>query len=266
MAMTEQLALGLEPSWSDDSLVDDLPDGWRLVRFDAVCEINPSRKGRMSYADDVAVTFVPMSAIDETTGTIARPEIKPFGAVKKGYTWFLENDVLFAKITPCMQNGKAAIARNLSNGVGFGSTEFHVLRPRSDVLPEWVYLFVRQPSFRAAAAEHFTGSVGQQRVPESFLATYLLPLPPLSEQRRIVARIEELAIRIERARRLRQKAAQEVEAVMPSALLVARDAMTRAYKAVPLGQIVEVKGGGTPSTQNPAFWGGDIPWVTPKDM
>jgi type I restriction enzyme S subunit len=159
-----------------------------------------------------------MTAVDETTGTLALPQIKPFGTVKKGYTWFVENDVLFAKITPCMQNGKTAIARNLRNGVGFGSTEFHVLRPGADVLPEWVHLFIRRPAFRAEAAQHFTGSVGQQRVPESFLSTYLLPIPPLAEQRRIVARMEELTTRIEHIRELQRQAKREIDALLPALL------------------------------------------------
>lgn len=212
MATSEQLSLGLATGPARDAIESgDVPEGWRLASLGTVCAINPSRKGRTNYDDMMPVTFVPMAAVDEVRGIIAAPETRPFSAVKKGYTWFIENDVLFAKITPCMQNGKAAIARNLANGVGFGSTEFHVLRPGPDVLPEWVHLFVRQPSFRAAAAQHFTGSVGQQRVPESFLATQLIPVPPLAEQRRIVARIEELAARIERARGLRQEAMHEIE-------------------------------------------------------
>lgn len=220
MAIRErQLSLGFELASSADlPLAADLPEGWKLCRLGAVCAVNPSRKGQTNYADDLPVTFVPMSAVDENTGTISQPELRPFGSVKKGYTWFIENDVLFAKITPCMQNGKAAIARHLSSGVGFGSTEFHVLRPDPDVLPEWVHFFIRQPSFRAAAAQHFTGSVGQQRVPESFMAAQLLPIPPLPEQRRIVARIEKLAARIEKARGLRRQAVEEVGSVLASAM------------------------------------------------
>ena len=211
MAASEQLALNLAP---DSPLRDvdtvDLPDGWSVARLDQVCAINPSRKGRTNYPDELPVTFVSMSAVDETTGTIAAPQVRPFSEVKKGYTWFIESDVLFAKITPCMQNGKAAIAHGLSNGVGFGSTEFHVLRPGPDVLPEWIHFFIRQPSFREAVAHHFTGSVGQQRVPESVVGAQIIPVPPLPEQRRIITRIEELAAKIERARGLRREAMQEV--------------------------------------------------------
>ncbi len=237
MATSEQLSLNMAVDGVGAGIIPDgLPDGWQTVRLDAVCDVNPSRKGHTNYADDLPVTFVPMAAVNETSGTIVAPEIKPFGAVKKGYTWFLENDVLFAKITPCMQNGKAAIARNLSNGVGFGSTEFHVLRPGPDVLPAWVHLFIRQPSFRRAAARHFTGTVGQQRVPESFLATHTLPLPPLAEQRRIVARVEELAARIEQARGLRRQATEEVSVAVERAKALVLDQLE--YPELPLGSLL----------------------------
>jgi type I restriction enzyme S subunit len=105
-----------------------------------------------------------------------------------------------AKITPCMENGKAAIARRLLNGHGFGSTEFHVLRPSEAVLSEFVYHFVRQESFRSAAEMEMTGSVGQKRVPAEFMQNARVPLPPLAEQARIVARVDESSTHVEAAR------------------------------------------------------------------
>lgn len=90
-----------------------------------------------------------MPAVDAESGTILTPEIREFPAVRKGYTSFVDGDVIVAKITPCMENGKAAVARGLMNGVGFGSTEFHVLRSNSAVLPEFVFHFVRQKYFGA---------------------------------------------------------------------------------------------------------------------
>jgi type I restriction enzyme S subunit len=110
-----------------------------------------------------------------------------------------------------MENGKAAIARGLLDGIGFGSTEFHVLRPNSSVVPEWIWLFIRRERFREDAKRSFRGGVGQQRVPQEFLERYLIPLPPLEEQRRIVARIEELLGRVREARRLREEAKNDAE-------------------------------------------------------
>ena len=194
-----------------------LPARWRWVRLGEVCSLNP-RRPRIQRDPGEPTTFVPMTAVDEQTGTIVAAEVRPFEEVKKGYTYFEENDVLFAKITPCMENGKAAIARNLLDGFGFGSTEFHVLRPSSFVISEWIWLFVRQEKFREDAKNAFRGGVGQQRVPQEFLEQYLIPLPPLEEQRRIVARIEELMGRVREARRLREEAKQEAERLWQAVL------------------------------------------------
>jgi type I restriction enzyme S subunit len=99
-----------------------------------------------------------------------------------------------------MQNGKHAIARNLLDGIGFGSTEFHVIRTSALILPEWIHFFIRQPYFLREATSYFVGAVGQQRVPESFLANYGISLPPLPEQKRIVAKVEGLMAEVEHAR------------------------------------------------------------------
>ena len=141
-----------------------------------------------------------MLAVDERPGAITKPEIRPFREVRKGYTYFAEGDVLFAKITPCMQNGKHAIAKDLLDGVGFGSTEFHVIRPGAEITSEWVHHFIRQPVVLRAATAHFTGAVGQQRVPEAFLANLAIPLPALAEQQRIAALLSEQLVAVERAR------------------------------------------------------------------
>jgi type I restriction enzyme S subunit len=194
-----------------------LPEGWRWVQLGELCTINP-RRPRLQREPGIPTTFVPMSAVDDESGTIVAAEERPFEQVRNGYTYFEENDVLFAKITPCMENGKAAIARRLLGGIGFGSTEFHVLRPHASVVPEWIWLFVRQERFREDAKKSFRGGVGQQRVPQEFLEQYLVPLPPLAEQRRIVARIEELMGRVREARRLRQEAQKDAERLWQSVL------------------------------------------------
>ena len=143
-------------------------------------------------SEDSSVTFVPMSAIDEVTGTIARPQVRKFKDVSKGYTHFADGDVVLAKITPCMENGKAAIARRLVNGIGCGTTELHVMRPLGGISPEFLFHLVRQKSFRKAAEARMTGTAGQLRVPSSFIENSKVALPPLAEQFRIVSRIDEL--------------------------------------------------------------------------
>lgn len=190
-----------------------LPDGWRWVRLGEACEINPRRSASLQRADNAPTTFVPMSAVDERSASIVRVEVRPFADVQKGYTYFEESDVLFAKITPCMQNGKHAIARDLIGGVGFGTTEFHVLRPSPAITSEWIHCFLRQPTVLGAATAYFTGAVGQQRVPDSYLARLEIPLPPLPEQKHIAAMLNEQMAAVERAR-----AAAEAQLVAAKAL------------------------------------------------
>ena len=153
-----------------------------------------------------------MSAVDEHHGVISRSQDRRLADVSSGYTSFQNGDVLFAKITPCMENGKAALAKNLTNGIGRGSTEFYVLRPSDCVLGEYVYHFVRQKRFRDAAKRAFTGTAGQQRVPRSFMERAAIPLPPLDEQRRIV----DILNRTARIERLRAKATEGFREFVPA--------------------------------------------------
>ena len=144
-----------------------------------VCEINPRQQG---IKDDTLVSFVAMPDVSED-GKIKTNVIRPFSEVKKGYTVFQEGDLLFAKITPCMENGKGALATGLKNGIGVGSTEFHVLRPNPDLVDGmWVYYLTAWPAFRHEAESHMTGSAGQRRVPKSFLEEYSLSVPSLNTQ------------------------------------------------------------------------------------
>jgi type I restriction enzyme, S subunit len=188
----------------------ELPSGWRKAKLANVCDLNP-RRSQISRRDDAMTSFLPMPAIGEGGVGIIRPELRPYRELRKGYTSFVEGDVLFAKITPCMQNAKHAIARNLTDGIGFGSTEFHVLRPRSEITPEWLHFFLLQPSLLADATRHFTGAVGQRRVPDEYLASLEIPLPPLEEQRRIAARLSEQLSILARARRALEGQLAEAE-------------------------------------------------------
>lgn len=178
----------------------ELPEGWASALVPDVCELNPLKPKAADHADELLVTFVPMPAVDADAGAITKPQLRPFSEVRKGFTAFREEDVILAKITPCMENGKAAVARGLSNGLGFGSTEFHVFRSNRAVLPDYLFHFLRQESFRTAAEKEMTGSVGQKRVPTEYLEQVELPLPPLAEQRRIVAAVEAVLAKVNAAR------------------------------------------------------------------
>ena len=156
--------------------------GWGLKRLDSCCTINPKKTSEKHLTDSLEVSFCPMQYISEK-GDIKTDDLKTYNEVKKGFTYFAENDVVFAKITPCMENGKGAIAKNLRNGIGFGSTEFHVLRPNQNMItPEWLYFLMSFQQFRKDAESNMTGSAGQRRVPADFLKKYKVSIPPLSLQ------------------------------------------------------------------------------------
>lgn len=159
------------------------------THLDEVSDINPKHL-KDTLDDNLEVSFLPMKAIEEKTGKIDLSNTKKVLQVKKGYTPFRNGDVLFAKITPCMENGKIAIAENLKNEMGFGSTEFHVLRPKSFVDRKLLFFFLLQDDYRKAARRSMTGTAGQLRVPVNFLENTNLPLPPLPEQHKIVEEIE----------------------------------------------------------------------------
>ena len=162
-----------------------LPNNWVWTRLGDITEINPKKK-ILDFNDDEEISFVPMKAVSDETGKIEEMEYEKYSKLKKGYTQFIEEDVLFAKITPCMENGKCAIAKNLKNDIGYGTTEFHVLRCYQGIINKLLHIFLRQKSFRKEAKYNMTGSVGFQRVPVDFLKTALFPLPPLEEQKEIV--------------------------------------------------------------------------------
>lgn len=175
----------------------ELPEGWRWSTLGEECEINPRKTKDIRGNDNQETSFVPMEAVDGDKGIISEIRIVPFSKVKNGYTYFEENDVLFAKITPCMQNKKSAIANGLINGFGFGTTEFHVLRCKKNVIPEWIYYFIRNPRFIEEAENNFTGAVGQQRVQTSFLENYPIIVPPIVEQHQIVDKLNKQMAQIE---------------------------------------------------------------------
>lgn len=168
-----------------------LPSGWERPRLAEIARINPAFNGRAT-ADEVKVNFVPMRAVEPEGGGLLRPEVRTYSEVRKGYTSFLSGDVIMAKITPCMENGKVTVVPDLPGSVCFGSTEFHVFRPEHGIVPSWIAKFLLQNDFRRAAQRAMTGGVGQMRVPAEFLETVRLPLAPSNEQCRIADALDEL--------------------------------------------------------------------------
>nr|WP_294917908.1 restriction endonuclease subunit S [uncultured Neokomagataea sp.] len=169
--------------------VPNLPEGWVWTQLGTIAEISPSN----SADDQVDASFVPMALVSTRIDGAHEAEIRRWSEIKKGFTHFAEGDIGLAKITPCFENGKAAIFENLANGIGAGTTELHVARPWSDdVNRRYLLLTMKTASYLHQGEARMTGTAGQKRVPRSYFESSPLPLPPLLEQQRIVAKVDEL--------------------------------------------------------------------------
>lgn len=173
-----------------------------------LAHINP-RTVFSGVKDETPLTFVPMESISDEDGSIAAPQRRNYSE-NIGYTSFQEGDLLWAKITPCMENGKSAVAQNLLNGFGFGSTEYHVFRPKSgDLSVHYLHAILRMKLLRKAAKSYFGGSSGHQRVDEAFFYRLTVPVPPHEVQGQLAKRIESIR---QEAQRLRSNALAELNA------------------------------------------------------
>ena len=169
----------------------EVPAGWEWVQLALLGEINP----RNEADNDKVAAFVPMPLIFADYGTVHKYEERKWGEIKKGFTHFAENDVVLAKITPCYENRKSCVMKNLPNEIGAGTTELHVFRNTfSRMCPEYVLAFLKSPQFISNGIPKMTGSAGQKRVPKEYFAFSPFPLPPLAEQKRIVAKIDQLMV------------------------------------------------------------------------
>jgi len=285
------------------SIEKDIKANWKLVQIKDVCEINPkfNRNDNNVHLD---VSFIPMKAVGELSGSLNLSEKRNIEKVKKGYTYFENGDLLFAKITPCMENGKVAIADNLINGIGFGSTEFHVLRCRDILNNKFLFYFLIQNSFRNIAKRNMTGTAGQLRVPKKFIENTEIPLPPLPTQHRIVEKIEELFSELDSGVGSLKKAKEQIGLYKQSVLraafrgeLVKRekanvirdraegrgqqaevlkaaepggeygvDGLPEGWGWVSVGDVGEIITGTTPSKKKKEYYGSEYPLYKPTDL
>jgi len=184
----------------------------KTVCIEEVATVNPRPQNRILESLQRPVSFLAMSAVSENGNVIAE-EKHPLVEVMRGHTYFERGDILLAKITPCMENGKAAYLEKLQNDIGFGSTEFHVLRPSPLVDGKYLFYAIWNPRFRFIAERRMTGSAGQKRVPAEFLKRYKIPLPPIAEQKRIAAILD----KADAIQRKRQEANCLIEALTQAA-------------------------------------------------
>lgn len=196
-----------------------MKQGWEIKKLGEVCEIKPPKKeAKEKLGDNDLVSFLPMEDLGVNQRKVYSVKVKPLIEVTGSYTYFANNDVLLAKITPCFENGKLGIARNLTNGVGFGSSEYIVFRSKGELLEEFLFYFLSQETFREEGKKCMTGAVGHKRVSKEFIENYPIPLPPLLEQQRIVAILDEAFAAIAKAKANAEQNLKNAKALFESYL------------------------------------------------
>ena len=188
---------------------------WEEFHLEEVCSVNPKKSAKPS---DGLVSFVPMDAVSEDT-KLLRHEVKQYDEVSKGFTSFVNQDCLVAKITPCFENGKGAYVDNLRNGIGFGSTEFHVLRAREGNCTKFIYYITQTREFRVKGEMNMQGSAGQRRVTTDYLKLFKVNIPPtLVEQQKIASVLTNADQEIELLEQQHADLKQEKKALMQQLL------------------------------------------------
>ena len=212
------------PAYRDSGMdwLGQIPSHWTVKRLRFVTDINPSKSEVSHLAADTEVSFLPMEAIGED-GSLELDRVRPLADVQTGYTFFRDGDVTIAKITPCFENGKGAAMRGLCNGIGFGTTELIVTRPKATQTTSTYlhWLFTSRP-FRKAGEAFMYGAGGQKRVPDDFVRDFAIGFPPLPEQRHIVTFLDRETAKIdalvEEQRRLIELLKEKRQAVISQAV------------------------------------------------
>ncbi len=183
------------PEITEEEKPFDIPESWMWVRIASIVTLNPKNE----LPDELETAFIPMPCVADGYRNEHTYEIQRWGSIKKGFTHFANRDIGIAKITPCFQNRKSVVFKDLPNGYGAGTTELSIVRVIEDTISrEYLLWFFKSEYFISNGKKSFTGTAGQQRIHKDYLATCVLPLPPLAEQKRIVAKIEELLPLIDR--------------------------------------------------------------------
>ena len=167
-----------------------IDESWEKIEIEKVCELNPKKSEIKDLDGSINVSFCPMSCININNEEFIPTEEKPLKEVYKGYTYFKNGDIILAKVTPCFENGKIGIADNLTNGIGFGSSEFYVFRANNLVLNKWIFLNLMNSDFIQHGINNFTGTSGLRRVPKNYILNHKIPLPSLEVQEKIINNYE----------------------------------------------------------------------------
>ena len=191
-----------------------VPNGWTLTSLGKLCDINPKK---VKKPENGKVSFIAMNQLSEE-GQLISHLPREYEEVSKGFTSFKDGDVLVAKITPCFENGKGALVHGLTNGVGFGSTEFHVLRAKENTSPEFIYYLTRTKELRVRGENNMQGSAGHRRVTPDYFNAYKVLTPPLPEQRKIAKILSTWDKAISATERLIDNNKQQKKALMQQLL------------------------------------------------
>jgi type I restriction enzyme S subunit len=254
--------------------------------FSELAQVNPGVELPSGATASTDVSFVPMSDVSES-GELTGRQVRKLGDVRNGFTSFADGDILVAKITPCFENGKGAHVQGLKNGVGFGSTEFHVLRARPESSARYLHHIVQSARFRRMGEVFMTGSAGQKRVPREFFDEFKVPTMPLDEQQKIARVLDTLDTTIRQTEAIIAKLKQVKQGLLHDLLTRGiaangelrppQNEAPRLYKASPLGwipdawrierldDVAERGSGHTPSKNVPSYWNGGIKWVSLAD-
>ena len=264
------------------SAYGELPEGWtsRRLRFDV--RLNP-KKSTLDMKPDEIVSFVPMDAVGELGG-LRLDENRELADVYEGYTYFADGDLCIAKITPCFENGKGALAEGLTNGVGFGTTELHAVRPGTGIDRQFLFYISIADDFRKIGESEMYGAGGQKRIDEGFIKDWMPPLPPLQTQRRIAQFLDEKTARIdgliEKKRALLDRLAEKRQALITRAVTkgLNPDAPMKSsgidwlgeipahWEVLPVKRVAKLESGHTPDKKIDVYWEDcQIPWVSLND-
>ncbi|PWD74776.1 restriction endonuclease subunit S [Dickeya dianthicola] len=262
-----------------------IPEDWNCVPFGSLFKTSLKRK---NVSDHELVSFIGMQDVSEDAQLKNSTQLH-FKEIKNGFTYFEKGDVLLAKITPCFENGKGCYTSNLLTNIGFGSTEFHVLRENENSNSRFIYFWTTEKKFRSSLESEMVGSAGHRRVPLNALKTYLIPCPKSKMEQSVIAdTLSDVDNFIMATEKLVAKK-QAIKTAAMQQLLTGKtrlpqfasreDGTVKGYKKSELGEIPEdwktttfgsvvekIIGGGTPSRSNSSFWGNEIPWVTVKDL
>ena len=249
-----------------------IPEDWEVVLLSDICEVNP-KKDILENDDEVA--FLPMEQVSNS-GRIIKINTRKYGEVSKGYTPFKNKDVLLAKITPCFENGKRALIENLQYKMGFGSTEFHVLRSLEGcVIPKYLYYCIDTYRFKELAERNMTGSAGQKRVPTTFLKDFRLPIPPLKEQEKIAEILSTVDSQIDDTEKFIEKSKELKKGLMQKLLTkgIGHSEFKKtevgeipvSWEVKKLGELIDIKSGSSPSKFNLSEKG-EYPFFKVDDM